>query len=145
MVPTYHATDGPRGTLLIRVGWRDVGLINKPPELGGGYRPYRLSGEPLPGEHLTIISTALACCADSGRFDPQLFSGRLYRFQGSRMGGRRRLLTSNQGVFSSVFGHRADRGENRRRGRKEYQATAAGFRLISTLLAVARMRPTTWI
>jgi len=67
MVPTYHATDGPRGTLLIRVGWRDVGLINKPPELGGGYRPYRLSGEPLPGEHLTIISTALACCADSGR------------------------------------------------------------------------------
>ena len=45
------------------------------------------------------------------------------------------------GGFSSVFGHRADRGENRRGGGKEYQATAAVFRLINTLLAVARMRP----
>jgi hypothetical protein len=27
-----HPTDGPDGTLLIRLGRRDVGLINKPPE-----------------------------------------------------------------------------------------------------------------
>jgi hypothetical protein len=29
--PIYHPTDGPHATRLIRLGWRDVGLINKPP------------------------------------------------------------------------------------------------------------------
>jgi len=35
------------------------------------------------------------------------------------------------GGFSSVFGHRADRGENRRGGGKEYQATAAAVRVVA--------------
>jgi hypothetical protein len=29
MVPAYRPTDGPDRTMLIRLGWRDVGLINK--------------------------------------------------------------------------------------------------------------------
>jgi hypothetical protein len=33
MSPSYYPTDRPHGTLLIQLGRRDEGLINKPPEL----------------------------------------------------------------------------------------------------------------
>jgi hypothetical protein len=43
--------------------------------------------------------------------------------------------------FFSDFGHRADWGESRRGRGQVYRGSAAVFRLMSSLLAVARMRP----
>jgi hypothetical protein len=58
MSATCHPTDGPHGTLLIRLSRRDVGLINKPPELHGRYRACALVGSPLPGEHRILICSS---------------------------------------------------------------------------------------
>lgn len=63
---TYHPTDGPFGTLLIRVRGADVGLINQPPVLRGGYRAFSMRGERLRGDHPTRISAALTCAWAAG-------------------------------------------------------------------------------
>jgi hypothetical protein len=66
MVPTYHPSDGPHGTLLIRVGWRDVGLINEP-ELGWPIPGLQARWGTSPGRAPHQNFAALACCADSDR------------------------------------------------------------------------------
>jgi hypothetical protein len=39
--PTVHPTDGPHDTFLIRLGRRDIGLINRPPARRARYTPTR--------------------------------------------------------------------------------------------------------
>ena len=58
---TYHPTDGPHDTLLVRIRGADIGLINKPPALRGRYRAFTMAGERLQRDHPTRISAALAC------------------------------------------------------------------------------------
>src|SRR5947207_2825416 len=63
MSPTFHPTDGPHDTLLIRLGRRDIGLINRPPAQQGRYCAYTLAGEVLSDGHPSPHSAAPACCA----------------------------------------------------------------------------------
>ena len=58
---TFHRTDGPHGMLLVRLGLRELGYVNRPPELRGRYRAYTITGEPLPGEYRVPIGAAVAC------------------------------------------------------------------------------------
>jgi len=63
---TYHPTDGPFDTLLVRIRGADVGLINRPPGLRGRYRAFTKTGARLAGDHPTRISAALACAFAAG-------------------------------------------------------------------------------
>jgi hypothetical protein len=60
---TYHPTNGPHDTLLIRWQRRHVGFINRPPSLAGRYRAYTVEGDILADDYPSRLSGALACQA----------------------------------------------------------------------------------
>jgi hypothetical protein len=84
MAPTFHSTDGPHDTCIIRLGRHDIGLINWPPVHRGRYCAYTLAGEFPSDGHPSRLSACRTLLALLGEVADGRTASRLVRFNGYR-------------------------------------------------------------